>query len=823
MKKTVSLLLSVLMVLSLFPMAAVSVNAEETAPPEEMEFTEVYTVEDLYMINYALDGNYKLMNDIDLTADTAKDGDWDYIGNGWDPIGSGGAYKGGAFTGIFDGNGYEIKGMRIDINKLPSGASNNNNPHAGLFARNAGTIKNLTVSGEIKSSVYIRFIGAICGYNRGKIENCANKCNIDCSYSKPSDQFIGGISGYSESKSNINCCYNNGSIKGLGLSSGLSGGSSYTYFLYVAGISNGGHIKDCYNTGNISATNKSDSSRAFSSGICAIKFDSYINNCYSIGTATKAISYSSDNVSNCYFLAGCGGDTIGTKSLTAAQMKLQGVFGTFDFENIWFIDRNLEYQYPQLIHNRQIPNTETPTAIEITTKPEKLSYFTGEAFDSTGLVVSVVYENGDKEEVTRYTLSGYDSSTIGTKTITVTYGDLTATFDVEVEEKPPVLTSIAIIKQPDKMNYYVGDAFDSTGLAVYAVYDNGSSKEITDYTLSGYDSSTTGKKTITVSYDGFTAAFDVEVQEKPVNLTSVAIVKKPDKLSYFVGEAFDNTGMVVVALYDNNTTEAVNDYNFSGFDSSTTGKKTITVAYKGLTATFDVEIKEKPVNLTSITIVQKPDKLSYFIDEEFDSTGLIVNAVYDNGTSKAVTDYTLSGFDSSTVGKKTITVTYGDYTAGFEVEVKAQPVYLKSLTVIKQPDKTVYNIGEELDTKGMMVIGVYSDGAVVNISDYTVSKLTEDIGEQTVTVSYEGKIATFNVTVEDKKVLIGDVNNDGQVNGADAGVLSRYAAGWKGYADKIKNLKVADVNNDGSVNGADAGILARYTSGWKQYAKFFES
>ncbi|MEE0957269.1 MAG: bacterial Ig-like domain-containing protein [Ruminococcus sp.] len=741
-------------------------------------------------------------------------------------------------------------------------------------------------------------------------------------------------------------------------------------------------------------------------------------------------------------------------------MKLKALYGGFDFDNVWFIDRNLEYQYPQLIHNRQIPKAETPTAVEITAKPEKLSYFTGEAFDSTGLVVSVVYENGDKEEVTRYTLSGYDSSTAGTKTITVTYGDLTATFDVEVEEKPPVLTSIAIIKQPDKMNYYVGDAFDGTGLAVYAVYDNGSSKEITDYTLSGYDSSTTGKKTITVSYEGFTAAFDVEVQEKPVkltsisvvkkpdklsyfvgeafddtgmvvvalydnntteavtdytlsgfdssttgkktitvaykgltatfdvevkekpvsltsitivhkpdklsyfigeefdstglivnavydngtskavtdytlsgfdnstvgkktitvaykglkatfdvevkekpvnltsimivhkpnklnyftgeefdskgmivnavydngtskaitdytlsgfdsstagkktitvsyedftaafdvevqekpvNLTSVAIVKKPDKLSYFVGEAFDDTGMVVVALYDNNTTEAVNDYNFSGFDSSTTGKKTITVAYKGLTATFDVEIKEKPVNLTSITIVQKPDKLSYFIDEEFDSTGLIVNAVYDNGTSKAVTDYTLSGFDSSTVGKKTITVTYGDYTAGFEVEVKAQPVYLKSLTVIKQPDKTVYNIGEELDTKGMMVIGVYSDGAVVNISDYTVSKLTEDIGEQTVTVSYEGKTATFNVTVEDKKVLIGDVNNDGQVNGADAGVLSRYAAGWKGYADKIKNLKAADVNNDGSVNGADAGILARYTSGWKQYAKFFES
>lgn len=78
-------------------------------------------------------------------------------------------------------------------------------------------------------------------------------------------------------------------------------------------------------------------------------------------------------------------------------------------------------------------------------------------------------------------------------------------------------------------------------------------------------------------------------------------------------------------------------------------------------------------------------------------------------------------------------------------------------------------------------------------------------------------------TAPEPVVLTGDVNGDNLVNGADAGVLSRYAAGWKGYADKIKNLKVADVNNDGSVNGADAGILARYNSGWKQYAKFFES
>ncbi|MEE0957872.1 MAG: dockerin type I domain-containing protein [Ruminococcus sp.] len=76
--------------------------------------------------------------------------------------------------------------------------------------------------------------------------------------------------------------------------------------------------------------------------------------------------------------------------------------------------------------------------------------------------------------------------------------------------------------------------------------------------------------------------------------------------------------------------------------------------------------------------------------------------------------------------------------------------------------------------------------------------------------------AKYTVTVTDHKEP-GDVNDDGQVNGADAGILSRYASGWKDYDAKIKNMQAADINGDGDVNGADAGILNRIVSGWKTY------
>ena len=70
-------------------------------------------------------------------------------------------------------------------------------------------------------------------------------------------------------------------------------------------------------------------------------------------------------------------------------------------------------------------------------------------------------------------------------------------------------------------------------------------------------------------------------------------------------------------------------------------------------------------------------------------------------------------------------------------------------------------------------------------------------------------------------VLVGDVNGDGKVNGADSGLLNRYTSGWEGYEAKIKNTDAADVNGDGKVNGADSGILSRYTSGWESVKNYF--
>ena len=88
-------------------------------------------------------------------------------------------------------------------------------------------------------------------------------------------------------------------------------------------------------------------------------------------------------------------------------------------------------------------------------------------------------------------------------------------FILEKEIPSPVLQSIEITSSPDKTEYNVGEAFDPTGLTLKLTYSDGSTETITNgFTISGFDSSTVGTKTITVTYSGFTTTFEVTVVEQ---------------------------------------------------------------------------------------------------------------------------------------------------------------------------------------------------------------------------------------------------------------------------------------------------------------------
>lgn len=88
------------------------------------------------------------------------------------------------------------------------------------------------------------------------------------------------------------------------------------------------------------------------------------------------------------------------------------------------------------------PNTaKYITGIAINTKPAKLSYKTGDKLDTTGLVLSRLYNDGSSDTITSgFTAMGFNSRTPGTKTVTIVYkhengSTLTCTYNVTVEKK----------------------------------------------------------------------------------------------------------------------------------------------------------------------------------------------------------------------------------------------------------------------------------------------------------------------------------------------------------------------------------------------------
>ena len=179
-------------------------------------------------------------------------------------------------------------------------------------------------------------------------------------------------------------------------------------------------------------------------------------------------------------------------------------------------------------------------------------------------------------------------------------GDGTYSFSIPFNTSKVVIqarevTSIAITSLPDKLKYFEGEPLDTTGIEITAYYNNETEELITDYAVSGFNSSV-GTNTVTISHGDFTATFDVEVEA--ICVTSIAITKTPNKLSYFEGEELDVTGLEITAYYNNGTKGIVTDYAINGY-TSTEGTKTVIVSYGGYSATFRVTVVYVPSCITS--------------------------------------------------------------------------------------------------------------------------------------------------------------------------------------------------------------------------------
>lgn len=392
------------------------------------------------------------------------------------------------------------------------------------------------------------------------------------------------------------------------------------------------------------------------------------------------------------------------------------------------------------------------------TPPTKTSYALGEELNLDGMVAKLNYS--DKSVgTTAYTVSGYDKTKVGKQTVTVSYGDYSANFDVTVNG----ISSIEVTP-PTKTTYLEGQDLNTDGMVVTAVTsDNQRITVPAGYSVRGFNKTKLGKQTITVTYQGLSTEFEVNVNSvKSIELT------KPTKLEYKYGESLDTSGMSVKAIYDDNQSEVIkSDYSVTGYDKTKSGTQTITVTYRNQTATFDVIVAE-PV-ITKFEITTPPTTTEYYVGQDLKTDGMVVTVTFEDESTKTTTAYTLSGYDKNTVGAQTVTVSYKGFSATFDVTVKeAEKVEISDVTV---EDKT-YD-GKPIEYSGTATSDNYNgdyeyiwekadgtvlDSAPINAGSY---KLVVKVSDETFAHTGSKEIpfninkAALTITAENKSIAFG--------------------------------------------------------------------
>nr|DAG00971.1 MAG TPA: leucine rich repeat protein [Siphoviridae sp. ct0Bp21] len=294
-------------------------------------------------------------------------------------------------------------------------------------------------------------------------------------------------------------------------------------------------------------------------------------------------------------------------------------------------------------------------------------------------------------------------------------------------------TRIEVSHMPTKTRYFVGEPFDATGLVITAYYADNTSTQTTGYTLSSPDMSVYGNKTVTVTFDEKTVDFSILV----VDISGIEVKTMPVKTEYPKGDVFDTTGLSILVKYTDVTSETITTgFEVSGFDSSSVGEKTITVTYKTHTATFKVTVYD----LSGIRITSFPSKVYYKIGETFDPSGLTVAEVRQDGTEKEITDYDISGFDSSTAGSKTITVSYNATVNGTSKFVGSDSFQIKVTNDGKNPfdDSSSGGSGEveEEKTEPINVTVHWINGEFADLTNENIDQNTLTLQESICSESY---------------------------------------------------------------------------------------
>lgn len=495
-------------------------------------------------------GSYKLTADITVTEPYAND-----------------------FSGTFDGNGHTVT---LDITASTA--------NVGLFKTLSGgaVVRNVITAGSISSTK--NNVGGIAGSADASnsdvtIENCKNTAAIS------GNKAVGGILGYCTDNAHsvmITGCINTNTVASNNMQVGG-----------IAGNLEGAHvIRNCYNTGGISVSN---------SGIAGIlgrgSKGVLIENCYSVGNSgsfamlgTTSSTYTACQVKNCYALEGSAQAFVvsGVNADSASGFKSADEMKSPAFAALLgeaFMAKAGDY--PAL-------SWETPTAaVRFTIAPANATLeINGGTYTGS---TTVALPAADAPYSYTVSCDGYT-----TKTGTVT---------VRNKDNPVADPANVTVTLAEDAAQWVTVTFNVTPTGAALTVKRGDT-EIEPQSDGSYKL----LKGVTYTYTAVSTDESYEPAAGTVTPTenstqtvalkkvqSIAVTKAPTKTEYYKGDAeLDLTGMVLTVNYDGtDETRTITDgydaagVTCEGFSTETPAEsQTVTVKYRGKTATFTIKVKD---------------------------------------------------------------------------------------------------------------------------------------------------------------------------------------------------------------------------------------
>ena len=150
---------------------------------------------------------------------------------------------------------------------------------------------------------------------------------------------------------------------------------------------------------------------------------------------------------------------------------------------------------------------------------------------------------------------------------------------------------------------------------------------------------------------------------------------------------------------------------------------------KHTTVNATTTIKSDPI-ISYLQVVSKPSKIEYYIGESFSSSGLRVNAVYTDGTTRDVSSFViLSGYDLNKSGTQSVKVRFYDglktLESSFSIKVKSPSISLSfdqvDLTVGQYTFLSVQTTPSDIEvnwsSSDSSIVTVTSSGKVTAVSE----------------------------------------------------------------------------------------------------------